>query len=296
MGFFAKALGLLSSLKSNKNQEGSNVNNAISIALSFSKIKIFMILIPVISILIVLLVITVSFANDISQMQMVDPHAGDKSSVVGDVVYDEATLEEYYNKSEEAYESPSMPSSDLAGTEFQSIVGFNQHIKDTVEKAGYGTRQGVVAAGMSLVGDYIKYTGKRLRYDQGGRQYFDGGNNEGIINEDFYLDCSSFAWWALYNGGFNIPCWPYTGSQREWSDSNGYSRTPGPGVGQGGDYLVSSGHIVFIVGTYDGGYYCAEESAWGTGAIISKRSYEGLGSYTLIDMTDYYNNSANVRN
>ena len=204
-------------------------------------------------------------------------------------------MEEYYNLSNAAYETGNVPSADLASTEYKSVEGFNNHIKQTVCNAGYGTREGVIAAGISLIGDYIKATGKRLRYDQGGRQYFDGGDNSGIINEDFYLDCSSFAWWSLYNGGFKIPCWPYTGTQREWSNSNGYSKTPGPGVGQGGDYLVSSGHIILILGTYSDGYYCAEEAAWGTGAIISKRSFSGLGGYTLIDMTGYYNNSSSVR-
>ena len=231
-------------------------------------------------------------------MQGVDPYFASASTNVGvDLNYD---FEEYFALSEEAFETPNNPSVDLSGTEFSDIDGFNQHIKDMVESAGYGTREAVVAAGVALIGDYIKTTGKRIRYNQLAGDYGipygrQASDVEGIITDNFYLDCSSFAWWALYNGGFNMPSYPQTESQSSWSNSSGYSRTPGEGVGQGGDFLVTYGHIILVIGNYDGGYYCAEENGWGIGGRITKHSYESLGGYTLIDMTDYYNDSSNVR-
>lgn len=298
MGFLTKVLGLINKAKSklgdseNENLLSTGINTLKSVA----KTKIITFVIPLLFPIIIVFIFAATFADDVGLMQMVDPNMkGVNSSNVGTVIYDEAKLEEYFLASENAYETGNTPSVDLASTDYGSVDAFNKHIKDTVCEAGYGTRQGVVAAGMSLVGDYILATGTRLRYDQGGRQYYDGGNNEGIINDNFYLDCSSFSWWALYNGGFNIPCWPYTGTQHDWSDSHGYSKTPGPGVGQAGDFLVSYGHIILIVGTYEDGYYCAEEAGWGVGAKISKRSYGGLGAYVVIDMEEYYSNPANIR-
>ena len=206
-------------------------------------------------------------------------------------------LEEYYVASSAATESTNKPAVDLAGTDYQTIAGFNSHIKSNVEAAGFGTREAVVAAGVSLIGDYTMATGKRLRYDQytslGGRQNSD---EEGIVKENFFLDCSSFAWWALYNGGFKIPTYPFTGAQKSWAQSNGYAKDPTSLEGQPGDFLVSDGHIVLILGNYDGGYYIAEFLNWGEGGRINKYGSGGfsLGGYTLIDMDGYYN-ASNVR-
>ena len=202
-------------------------------------------------------------------------------------------LEAYYQASQEASVSSGGPAADLANSaNFKTIAEFNQHIKDSVNSAGYGTRAGVVAAGISLVGDYIMETGKRHRYSQGNRQ---DPETEGIGTDNFYMDCSSFAWWALYNGGFKLPCYAQTGEQKSWAQSNGMAETPGSGVGQAGDFLVSDSHIVLILGTYDDGYYVAHFSGTADGAKISKFSYSYVSGYTLINMDSYYNNSSNVR-
>lgn len=202
-------------------------------------------------------------------------------------------LEAYYQASQAASESSSSPSSDLKiSTNYKTIDEFNQHIKDNVDSAGYGTRAGVVAAGISLVGDYIMETGKRLRYSQGGRQ---NPETEGIGTDDFFMDCSSFAWWALYNGGFKLPSSAQTGQQKSWAESNNLLETPGSGVGQAGDFLISDGHIALILGTYGEGYYVAEFSDVGIGAPISKYDYSSLSSYMVINMDSYYSDTSNVR-
>lgn len=206
---------------------------------------------------------------------------------------DEATLESYYQASEAANRSNNLPDTDLAATNHKNVEGFNQYIKNQVNKAGYGTRAGVVTAGISLVGDYILSTGKRLRYSQGSRQESDV---EGIKNKNFYLDCSSFAWWAVYNGGYKMPSYPQTLHQMAWA--SGYNSLESSIInGKPGDFLVNEGHIVLILGSYDGGYYCAEFAGTAPGAKISKRSIVSLSGsrYQLINMDKYYNDPVNIR-
>ncbi len=211
----------------------------------------------------------------------------------GNGIYTTEQLEEYVQLSDAAPVTNNWANADLSSTEYGSIEGLSQHIKDSVNNAGYGTRESVVAAGVSLIGDYIRATGKRARYDQAQRHPWEV---EGIIRDNLYFDCSSFAWWALYNGGFKVPTHAYTGDQRSWANSNGYLKTPGPGVGQGGDFLISGGHIILIIGNYDGGYYVAHASSWTNGLKINKLDYNSArASYDVIDMTEYYNNSSNVR-
>lgn len=217
---------------------------------------------------------------------------------------DQTTLENLYSISQSSPLTGSTPNIDLGATSFKDVETFNQYIKDNVNTAGYGTRAGVIAAGLSLISGYNFIVGKRIRYSQELRQ-----NDlcaEGIVNENFYLDCSSFAWWALYNGGFQIPkdkygneISAYTGSQITWSANEGTLKPLNEG--KPGDYLVhhnSSGqHIVLIVGNYEGGYYCAELSSPQNGGIISKKNFTDLsvGGYQVMDMENYYSNSDNIR-
>ncbi len=293
MNFLRKATSLF---KGNKNEsDGEKTVNTIK-KLLMKKIG-FTLLFPVILFLLIFMVLLstllTNFGYKLDMMQVVDGE--DESTITEGVVYDEATLEEYFQLSEKAYESSNKPSDDLSSTTYGSVESFNKHIKDTVCMHGYGTRQGVVAAGMSLIGDYIKSTGKRIRYDQSGRQQ---PGVEGIVNSDFYLDCSGFSWWALYNGGFNLPdVFAQTDYLYAWAAGEGITKEATSGGGQGGDFLVTrgKGHIMLIVGTYSDGYYIAEEAGWGYGGKISKYSYSSLGGYVLMDMTSYYNNSSNVR-
>lgn len=217
--------------------------------------------------------------------------------------FNSTDLENMYNIFASAKESVNTPTQDLATTDVQTVENFNQIIKDNVNTAGYGTREGVVAAALSLVVGYPTITGSRLRYSQGYRQDY---NTEGIVNDNFYLDCSSFAWWALYNGGFNIPknadgtdIPAYTGTQRNWALNNSFTKSINEG--QPGDFLVchnsNAEHIVIIVGKYDEGYYCVEFSQPGEGGKMTMRKYTDLenAGYNLIDMDQYYNNASNVR-
>lgn len=218
---------------------------------------------------------------------------------------DQNTLETLYETSKNVPLSNDNPNVDLGATSFKNVENFNQYIKDNINSAGYGTRAGVVAAGLSLISGYNFATGKRLRYSQPLRQVNTATNSvdqEGIVNENFYLDCSSFAWWSLYNGGFKIPVnstnqlyTAYTGNQEAWAKNTGNLKSSENG--KPGDFLINSGHIVLIVGNYDGGYYCAEFSNPSSGAQITKRSFSELNNlgYNLMDMESYYSDSNNVR-
>lgn len=220
----------------------------------------------------------------------------------------EEDLNDIYNISSSATVSVNTPSEDLKTSEFESVDNFNLFIKQNVEMAGYGSREGVVAAALSLVYGYTDSTGKRLRYSMDYRQVGADGlaNQEGIVNEDFYLDCSSFAMWALYNGGYNNPLQSngqavtaYTGSQITWASQAGMLTQIENG--KPGDFLIrhqgTQGHIVMIIGQYNDGYYCVEFSSPEKGGLITQRTYDDLhaSNYSRIDMESYYNNPSNVR-
>ena len=221
--------------------------------------------------------------------------------------FTETDLENMYNLFNESPVSSNTPAADLASTNVQTVENFNQIIKNNVNAAGYGSREGVVAAALSLVVGYPSITGRRLRYSMNYRQVNAANfvDQEGIVNEDFYLDCSSFAMWALYNGGYSPPLLngqpvsAYTGSQITWASQSGMLTEIENG--KPGDFLIrhqgENGHIVMIIGQYNDGYYCVEFSSPENGGLVTKRTYEDLHSsnYSRIDMESYYSNQSNVR-
>ena len=121
-----------------------------------------------------------------------------------------------------------------------------------------------------------------------------------LQNDNFYLDCSSFAWGALYNGGFNLPSNSNTPGQIDWASKTKALSSSIKG-GKPGDFLIydqgggPDGHIQMIAGTYDNGYYLLEFNG-SEGGTVSKVDYDAVPSYySRIDMDDFYNNPENVR-
>lgn len=278
--------------KSAKALQDSNISSVLALMPPALKLKIILSLVVTFFIIYMMCIPILMLIPKLDVMQGADSNYKRTNFSSGILNLTPEVLAEYYNLSEAAIVSPNTPDIDLASTEYETIDGFNEYIKTQVNSAGYGTRAAVVAAGIALIGDYIKATGKRLRYSQDGRQ---GENQEGIAKTNFYLDCSSFAWWAVYNGGFKQPSYPQTGSQTTWAQGKGYLKSVD--AGQAGDFLINSGHIVMIIGSYDDGYYCAEFKGRAYGGLITQRSYSSLSlsGYSLIDMEDYYNNVDNVR-
>ena len=294
MRFLRIASSFLNKFK-NSSSNGEELLKKISMFFSGKLMAILGITtIPFLIIIIIFLTLMILFNYKMSLFQLVDPSSGKGSRVGVDLNYD---FEDYARLSAAAVESSGNPSADLAPSEFKTVSNFNQHIADSVNQAGYGTRQGVIAAGMAMYGDYIKYTGKRVMYP-GTRQ---DSATLGIADPNYLaMDCSGFVFWALYNGGYNIPsdlAFVQTDKIYEWSNSRGYSRKTNEG--KAGDFLVTRGHnhIILIVGVDTDGYWCAEAAGSGIGGVIKKRTFDSISddTYVAVDMTDYYNDASNVR-
>ena len=291
MRFLRLASSFFNKIRSSDGDGSNLIGNLLSMFSKMNLLSVGLFAIPLILTFVVFITFLSIFNNKMSLFQMVDPSSGKGSRVGVDLNYD---FEDYARISAEAAVSSGNANADLANSEFKTVSNFNQHIADSVNQAGYGTRQGVVTAGVTLAGDYAKYTGKKIKYSQSGRQ---NPASIGIVNADnFMLDCSSFTFWSLYNGGFNIPsdlAYVQTDRIYEWATRRGYTRDYKSGIA--GDFLVTKGkgHIVLIVGVHEDGYWVAEED--GTAAVINKRSFESYSRYAVVDMTDYYNDSSNVR-
>ena len=213
-----------------------------------------------------------------------------------------------YNTSSDGNGILHEPLSSFLASKGSSVDEYNNTIKNNVNKAGYGTRAGVVAAATTLIGELgNKYN---LKFP-----YFWGGGHEGYMtnyasgdwgstkcqtyaNNQSYnycgLDCSGFVSWALYNGGFNVSSMVSS----EYSSLNGAQRVnlSSSPVLKAGDILDSSGHVILVIGVdkANGVYKCAEAAGNAKGVLFSTRPFD-LSGYWGVNMDGFYNNSANVR-
>ena len=190
-----------------------------------------------------------------------------------------------------------------------SLEALNQLIESNVEKAGYGTREGVVAAAVTLIGELGDQYNVLVPY------YWGGGHYDGVVvgalgkwgstqchtyaNGQSYnycgFDCSGFVPWAIKNGGFNRG----TGLAGGFVNSSGAKKVTlnsNKAVIQPGDLLESSHHIILVVGIDEESkeYICAEAMGNAYGTRFSRRSF-GLSGYWGVSLEDYYNNPSNVR-
>ena len=191
-----------------------------------------------------------------------------------------------------------------------SLEEFNELIKDNVEEAGFGTRAGVVAAAVTLIGELGDNYNVKVPY------YWGGGHYDGVVvgalgywgsdadcttfaNGQTYdycgLDCSGFVPWAIKNGGFNT----YQRLAGDFKNINGAEKVSlkkGSAVLQPGDLLESNQHIVLVVGVDEdaGQYLCAEAAGNSDGVLFTRRSFADSG-YWGVKMDGFYDNSANIR-
>ena len=150
----------------------------------------------------------------------------------------------------------------------QTIESYNAFLKNAIEKAGVGTRNGVVTAAMTLIGSMAEM-GYKINYRWGGKYGHIGVNkNWGnyshnsceLINPEKAdkcaknyqwggFDCSGFVWWALVNGMQNESL---RQQNTETSPSSSNQRVvaldENRAVCRPGGVLVSEGHIVLVVG------------------------------------------------
>ena len=182
-----------------------------------------------------------------------------------------------------------------------SLEAFNGLIQKNVQKAGYGTRAGVVAAAVTLIAELGNNYNVKVPY------YWGGGHADGVVdgalgywgstqchtyaNNQSYnycgLDCSGFVPWAIKNGGFNI-AQMLAGNFQNMSGVQKVSLSGSP-VLEPGDLLESSGHIVLVVGVEEstGNYICAEASGNAAGVLFTRRPFNSSG-YWGIKMDGWY--------
>ncbi len=183
-----------------------------------------------------------------------------------------------------------------------SLDDFNDLISKNVEKAGYGTRAGVVAAAVTLIAELGNNYHVKVPY------YWGGGHGDGIAelaaakwgsnachtyaNDQSYdycgLDCSGFVPWAIKNGGFNMV--QNTASNFQYLSGAERVRLNGStAVLQPGDLLESSEHIVLVVGIDEDAhqYICAEAMGNSYGVKFNRRSFAESG-YWGVRMDGYY--------
>ena len=162
------------------------------------------------------------------------------------------------------------PYSMLLSNKGYTVESFNSFLKNEIEKAGVGTRAGVIAAAMTLIGANAEM-GYKLNYRWGGKYgkigvnpkwgdylgaHCDGfgarfGSSEKCLKNYLWggMDCSGFVHWALVNGmqnsslkQQNTTTSPYPSYQKV------VQLDPNRAVCRPGGVLVSSGHIVLVVG------------------------------------------------
>ena len=189
-----------------------------------------------------------------------------------------------------------------------SLDEFNALIAANVDKAGWGTRAGVVAAAVTLIGELGDRYGVKVPY------YWGGGHYDGVVdgaleywgankchtyannqNYDYCgFDCSGFVPWAIRNGGFD----------KKQDLAGRFKKMKGAKVVllrdqallAPGDLLESPHHIVLVVGVDESThqYICAEAAGNQYGVLFTRRSFNERGYYG-VDMDGYYNNPENVR-
>ena len=205
-----------------------------------------------------------------------------------------------------------------------SVAQVNQSIFNSVNNAGYGTGKGVAAAAYSLVTVLDQNFGIRLPYAHGGHAVYmnsptrqnymtplgvDGawgtrvdlrwGTKEKYgqvdTNSPYYgIDCNGFAQWAIYNGGFKY-IHVYTDAASMSKYGSTCRMTDSNCNGEPGDLLVNGGHVVVIVGATDTNYIIAQSGSQSTGIYITNKAKHSDGSYSVVKMKSFYNNSSNRR-
>ena len=211
-----------------------------------------------------------------------------------------------YVLSSDGHEILHQPLDQFLSSKGTSLEEFNQLISKNVDKAGYGTRAGVFAAAVTLIGELGNQYNVKVPY------FWGGGHGDGIsngaagkwgssschtyANNQSYdycgLDCSGFVPWAISNGGIEISQM-LAGDFQNLSGAKRVSLSGSSPELQPGDLLESSGHIVLVIGVEESSnqYICAEASGNSQGVLFTRRSYADSG-YWGVNMDGYYSSHA----
>lgn len=296
MGLFRRAFSLLSG-NSKKSDSEELVNGAFKM---FGTFNVAVAVLPIALVVFIGIILFLVYAYIMNMFQLSDPNSRSGGSVQGVATYSEEDLKACVQSTSSATIANSYD--EFVSKWSGGADSFNNFVKDSVDKAGCGTGQGVATAGLSLSCGYTKETNYKLFYyceDMGSLNcnstdvYMEG------VQPGIRLDCRGFVFWSLYNGGFK---WPENGAVSHnseflvWADNKGYYLSDYT-AGKPGDIVTKTGHILLIVGTYDGGYYTAEEYGYGNGLVVITRSYDDISSsgYRIVDMSKYYSDPENKR-
>ena len=201
-----------------------------------------------------------------------------------------------------------------------SIKDLNDTIFNNVVNKGVGTRAGVATAATTLI-NYMQQFNVRIPYVYGGGHYSINGVGRATSNlfgvdpqwgtsigsyrdsrtgygpyTHYGPDCSGFVYWVLHNGGLKVP-FSGSGNMKNYGPNHAMD---GSYIGQVGDILVSSGHVMLIAAVNEEEkYYIAAES---NGLSSTYRpdtkgiSYQKMNfkdkHYVIVDMSNYYNDSS----
>lgn len=190
-----------------------------------------------------------------------------------------------------------------------NINNMNQTIYSQVRKSGVGTREGVVAAAVTLINNFYSQTGYLLPYELYPSGKYSGygmdpswGTNTGRSDYPSNgLDCSGFVSWAIHNGGFKYE----VKSAKGWGDSSvkrPWTKGMTDNSARPGDLIYNepqsangtTGHIRMIVEVNKEGYVIAEASGRKNGVRIKTISFTSTGNYYLVNMDNYYGNATKV--
>lgn len=191
-----------------------------------------------------------------------------------------------------------------------SVEDYNNFIAYSVNKAGAGTREGVVTAALSITSTLYEKFQVRLPYEWGGghsSMYYGikdswGGALASPIAENnrLYkysgLDCSGFVSWAIYNGGYKFSSMTsesFLSLGTTHPMSNDYTA-------KAGDLIHHYGHIMIIVGVDESTktYQVAEAAGGDEGIRVISMPFSGNTSSkqnNIIDMTSFYSNESNKK-
>lgn len=171
------------------------------------------------------------------------------------------------------------------------IANLNSFINNEVDKAGYGTGDGVAAAGQSLVygleqmGYYLGYCwgGDRSSVGVGSQWGASSSSCDSDKNTHPYygMDCSGFVSWAIRNGCSN-----------DFSSATTYDMDYGPHIdvtkAKPGDLMLNlTSHVRLVVKNNGDGTVITAESGGSAGDLNFSVHGNEVG-YNYIDMSNFY--------
>lgn len=202
------------------------------------------------------------------------------------------------------------PITEFLASQGSSLDQYNSFIKENVNNAGFGTREGVVTAAVSLINFLYDNFQMKLPYYWGGQaqQYglpaSIGTEHPSSVspggNVYYYrsFDCSGFVSWAIKNGGYKFSRIATGGFDSRFSEDSCDIRSSSC-KGQPGDLINSAAcHVQMIVSVDEAnGKYIVAEST-GSGVIMQPWGMHQTNCNSsptkILHLDKFYNNPAYI--